>query len=216
MNILYHPLTSTVFKTAPGELVNPNIDTIFCDDVIFCWITHARAAVLDNGDINRWKDATTEEYYAKHSALSLLALDQHFASSVTSLVLSAAGLKAIETGPGIDPLEEMKANNRMSKNMMSALRSFPALRELKILLDQKIDFQLPVTEMNVEEKLRPVSLCYLSNRCHDCCKVMPGLEWVDDWTWRVKSKNGERWRGPAISFVCFGRFPSNCWDKGHP
>lgn len=72
-----------------------------------------------------------------------------------------------------------------------ALRGFLALKELEILLDQGIGFHLPGVSAAVKEKLRPVSLCYLSNRCHDCCKVMPGLEWVDDWTWRVKSKKGE-------------------------
>lgn len=91
--------------------MNLNIDTIFCDDEIFCRITHRRAAISASRNIIRWKDTTTGEYYAEHSPLSLLALDKSFASSVTSLVLNAAGLKAIETGQGIDHLKEMKANN---------------------------------------------------------------------------------------------------------
>lgn len=198
--------------------MNQSIDT-FSDDMIYRWITHRNDTdkIYDSGIINGWRHDTTEQYYADHSPLSLLSLGANFASSVTSLVLTAAGVKAVEAGSALlgPPLNEIKANNLMSKNMISVLGRFPALRELKLLLSQNIDFPLPGTDLSVK-KFRPVRLCSLLKRCHDCCKMMPGLERIDLWTWRVKNQNGERWRGPTIRFVCFGSYRSNCSDEGHP
>jgi hypothetical protein len=215
MDMLYHPLSSSVFQTAPGELVNLAIDSIFCDDRMFSFAYEAEDS-RESGISQRWKDTTTEEYYAGLAPLSLFALDEGLASSVTSLVLPAVDLKAIETKSEIETLDEMKANNRMSRHMISALKKFPALRELKILLNQSIDFQLPGVSTFEGGELKPVCLCDVSNRCYDCCKLMPGLELVDDWTWRVQSKSGGKWKGPAISFVCYGNFQSNCWQEDHP
>lgn len=210
MQTLYRPLSSSIYHTAPGELVNLNIDTIFCSDIKRKWT----AAGTRDAHMRR---LSMDDFYNKHSTLSRLALDMDFAASVTSLVLPASRMKVDKGFSAEDDIFQMRANNIMSRKMISSLPSFPALRTLRILLN----FMLHPSDMldeasEMKKRLMPISLCYLSSRCDECCKMMPGLERVDNWNWRVKTKEGEEPAGPVISFVCFGRFKSNCSGEGHP
>jgi len=126
-------------------------------------------------------------------------------------------VKATEPIPGMFHFYVVAANSGISRNMISTLAQFEVLRELKIVLDEKVYPSLPrlsqESEVRDSERLMPICFCCRWSRCEYCCSMIPGLEKVDAWTWRVK---GEEPAGPVIKFVCSGKLEINCVDEGNP
>jgi hypothetical protein len=83
VGILYRPLKSTVFRTAPGEVVSLDLDTVTCDDMFL-------------GNRRPPESSQSARFFAEHSVLSRLALDRDFAATVTYLTLPAQGLKVLQ------------------------------------------------------------------------------------------------------------------------
>jgi len=71
MQAFYRPLISSIYETAPGELVNLNVDAISCTGGTSKWYSKDKYH-------DAWQRENMENIYEKYSPLSLLALDKGF------------------------------------------------------------------------------------------------------------------------------------------
>jgi len=101
----YHPFNGTTFFSAPGTLINPEIDTVYCPDELF----NVHDQIMPKTVVG------PNYYFPDRSVLFRLAMDETFAENVRSLAISAIGLKAMGT---------------MTENMIPVLRKYKNLETL--------------------------------------------------------------------------------------
>jgi len=188
----YHVPSSTVYRTARGQFLSFNLDTIYCPDRLL----DDRAYCQTN---------KPDDFYLEHSPLWRLALDADFASSVTSLTLPASGLKFLQRW------NLSRAEHALDDEMFAALREFRVLKELMLVLDYPVhytsdrrrDVGLGNDDNGARNNFVPVSLCDQQKQsCPHCRRLMSGLVGIDDVNFQVEGAE----RGPIITFVCSRKF----------
>lgn len=183
----YHVPSSSVYRTARGQVLSLSLDTIYCEERLLSYRVYHQTNKPD-------------DFYLEHSPLWRLALDADFASSVTSLALPAKGLKFLERRNQFRqyiPLDSVTLNNYM----FAALRKFRALKELMLVLDNQMHYSFRREDKGAEDRFVSVSLCDKDKEdtCPPCRRLMSGLVGIDDVNWQVEGAE----RGPKIRFVVF-------------
>lgn len=200
----YSILSTSVYDAASNTVLSLQHDIVKCTG-LFTPPDEVNEAHTAIGPGLRDEDFT-DVFATEHSPLSRLALDPHSASSVTSLVVSANGLR-YELGPVCD------LNDRMVEHMFSALKDFRALKELKLTVVNTHFHNYSRYIWGSAGKLHEPRLIQLvlceqpspdpSETCKrwSCYNLSAGLTRVDDVKWKLKDVD----TGPTIEFVYLDR-----------
>jgi hypothetical protein len=158
----YHPFDGTTFGPASGTLINVDLDTVYCPDMLFYV-----------GDQILPKSAVGDEYFfPDRSLLFRLAMDTKFAEMVKYLAVPAIGLKAQGT---------------MTENMIPAIQKFNSLSELTVVGEDESggnDSYAP-QQWDGEPRLIPGRPCP-DGECTFWLHMFAGLVPVGVQTWQVK------------------------------
>lgn len=183
---------------ANGTLVNFEIDTIFCPDLLF----NVEDQILPKSIVG------PQFYFPDRSVLFRMAMSTNFADNVTSLAISAVGLKAMGT---------------MSENMIPALRKYRKLRELFLVGPAESGghtIDLPEDWTRGEPRLLPGRPCP-DGESSFWLHMYAGLSPVDCTTWQSRpvedlqyelkdAVSDESWKPPEFKFKEGRRYKN--WD----
>jgi len=194
----YHPFSGTTFSPAAGTLINLELDTVYCPDELFNVVDQIMPKTVVGPDY----------YFPDRSVLFRLAMDEAFAENVTSLAISAIGLKAMGT---------------MTENMIPVLRRYRNLRELFLVGGRESGGQVieGTQDWRGEPRLLPGRPCP-DGECTFWLYMFAGLVPVDVMSWQVRLVEDLRyelmdegfegdWKPPKFKFMESRRYRN--WES---